>query len=236
MEPQGRVALEGSSEDLMYTVVPSRARDIVYIILPVEPSLSLCRVLANRANKHHRYAFCLVWGSDWTRFMNPWPAKRVFSNTGDFTGEGEKLLDALSQRLCPEVERGLDPQIQFRRHLCGISLSGLMALWISLKSGMFESALCISASLWYDGLEEWLHEQQIPCGLKNLYLQIGNLESDSRSERICHVYEATERIWKWAQERGLRTKFHVIEGNHFSPVIPRIEKAVSFLYEEPLGM
>jgi predicted alpha/beta superfamily hydrolase len=115
----------------------------------------------------------------------------------------------------------------------GVSLSGLFAVWSAFNSDAFTNIISISGSLWYDGFVEWMNGQTLSPQLKKVCMLLGEKEKNSKEKRMATVEERT-----LAAANILKTKsqaavlFELVEGTHFSPIMPRMERAFEVVYEE----
>lgn len=154
---------------------------------------------------------------DWNRDLSPWPAKAVFKGP-DFTGGADETIRCILQ----------DPMICRRwdhTYICGYSLSGLFALYLSTKTPYFGGTASCSGSLWYDGFLDYLRLH--PSLSKKIYLSIGDKESHSRNQRMKTVVEATKEAADILKDR--QVKFELNKGNHFDDPEIRMRKGIDWL-------
>jgi predicted alpha/beta superfamily hydrolase len=115
-------------------------------------------------------------------------------------------------------------KLKSRRSLVGVSLSGLFAVWSTGCMPLFESVGSVSGSLWYDGFLEWMKTQkEFHCD--RYYFSLGEKEKDGKNKRLASVEEATLEAIELLKSAGKEVFFEYNEGNHFGPLIERIEKA-----------
>jgi hypothetical protein len=62
------------------------------------------------------------------------------------------------------------------------------------------------------------------------YLSLGNKEKDGKNKRLASVEEATLEAIDLLKSVGKEVTFEYNEGNHFGPLIERIEKAINGIY------
>jgi predicted alpha/beta superfamily hydrolase len=111
------------------------------------------------------------------------------------------------------------------RSILGVSLSGLFAIWASLSMPLFRTVGSVSGSLWYDGFLEWMREHTDTV-TKRYYFSLGNKEKDGKNKRLASVEEATLEAVDLLKSVSKEVIFEYNEGNHFGPLIERIEKAI----------
>lgn len=182
-----------------------------------------------------RYAsnIVVISGMEWNDDLTPWSAEGVFRKAKPFGGRAESFLKNLRDDCFPNVEPILGirhPQ----RCLIGVSLSGLFAIWSIFKCDLFDAIASVSGSLWYDGFVDWVKESTPSKTASRLYASLGDREKKSKDKRMSSVEVSTLRIMDMMRGKGLDVEF-VLEENttHFSPVIPRLEKALDSLLKYP---
>ena len=117
-----------------------------------------------------------------------------------------------------------------KRYLIGVSLSGLFAVWASGKTELFEGVGSVSGSLWYDGFIEWMKSQNhFHCS--RYYFSLGEKEKDGKNKRLAAVEGCTLEAVEMLRSAGKSVCFEYNEGNHFGPLIERIEKAIKGVLE-----
>ncbi len=168
----------------------------------------------------------------WNDDLTPWPAEGVFKKAKPFGGKAAAFLNRLTLEIIPEAERDLGVK-DAERTILGVSLSGLFAVWSAFNSDAFTNIISISGSLWYDGFVEWMNGQTLSPQLKKVCVLLGEKEKNSKEKRMATVEERT-----LAAANILKTKsqaavlFELVEGTHFSPIMPRMERAFEVVYEE----
>ena len=114
------------------------------------------------------------------------------------------------------------------RSIVGVSLSGHFAVWASLSMPLFSAVGSVSGSLWYDGFLEWMKENTDTV-TGRYYFSLGDKEKDGKNRRLASVEEATLEAVDLLKSVGKDVIFEYNEGNHFGPLIERIEKAITNL-------
>jgi predicted alpha/beta superfamily hydrolase len=166
---------------------------------------------------------------NWNDDMTPWPAIGVFKKAKPFGGKAASFLNKLANEIIPNTERELGIE-NAERTLLGVSLSGLFAIWTAFNTDVFANIISISGSLWYDGFIEWMKEQTPSSRLKKVCMLLGEKEKNAKDKRMATVEERT-----LAAANLLKSKtqadvvFELVEGTHFSPILPRIERAMMAL-------
>ena len=110
--------------------------------------------------------------------------------------------------------------------VCYIILSGLFALLASCSTHLFEGVASVSGSFWYDKFTEWFSTQEYNSS--RYYFSLGEKEKDGKDPRLA-VEEETAKIMSTLQTNEKDVIFEYNEGNHFRPLIERVEKATSAL-------
>lgn len=210
-----------------YSLVTTYKTDkVCYLILPEGVSKDLNVDLQNLAEQFS-LAFVLVEGVDWNDDLTPWPADGVFKKAKPFGGQASAFLTKLCNEIVPKAEGELgltNPQ----RTLMGVSLSGLFALWTAFNTDVFQNIISISGSLWYDGFAEWVRTHEISPKVEGICLLLGEKEKNAKEKRMATVEEKTSEIAAMLKEKCQgKVVFELVEGTHFSPVVPRMVKALS---------
>lgn len=202
------------------------ARELCYFIFPGGLREDLASWLDGAARKYGMYMVA-VEGVDWNNDLTPWEAAGVFRRGKPFGGRAPEFVRRLLDEVIVPVESGLWGTVAepSRRRLAGVSLSGLFALWASMTTSLFGGCICISGSLWYDGFARWIASNRAPEVLREVCLVLGEKEKDTRDARMSTVEDATAAIAEKLLSDGVHVRFLLVEGTHFSPVVPRLEMA-----------
>lgn len=167
---------------------------------------------------------------NWNDDLTPWPAEGVFRKAKPFGGKATSFLDKLTNEIIPEVEKNLGLE-DAERTIMGVSLSGLFAIWSAFKTDSFTNIISISGSLWYDGFVEWMKEQMPSPQIKRVCMLLGEKEKNAKDKRMATVEERTlaaAEILKANSQASVL--FELVEGTHFSPILPRLERAFEVVY------
>ena len=201
---------------------------ICYIILPEklkETELPWLDTMAERLSCN----LIVISGLEWDDDLTPWKAPGLKS--GEFGGKAKHLLDGLKNDFF-SIENSMRMN-RTRRYLVGVSLSGLFALWCTGKEALFEGIGSVSGSLWYDGFIEWMKTvKEHQC--TKYYFSLGKEEKKGKNSRLASVEESTLEAVEILKSVGKDVHFEYNEGNHFGPLVERIEKALTNLLGEAL--
>ncbi|MBR5631026.1 MAG: alpha/beta hydrolase [Bacteroidales bacterium] len=198
------------------------------MILPEGIKGDLCDGLKGLSEKHG-ISVVLIEDVNWNDDLTPWPAAGVFKKAKPFGGKAAAFLDKLTHEIIPETERDLGIE-DAERTLLGVSLSGLFAVWSAFNTDAFANIISISGSLWYDGFIEWMKEQTPSPQLKRVCMLLGEKERNAKEKRMSTVEERTltaADILKAKTQAAVT--FELVEGTHFSPILPRMERAMMTL-------
>ena len=167
---------------------------------------------------------------NWNDDLTPWPAEGVFKKAKPFGGQAALFLDKLTNEIIPEIEKKLG-LMDAERTIMGVSLSGLFAVWACFNINAFTNFISISGSLWYDGFTEWMKEQTPSTQLKKVCMLLGEKEKNAKDKRMATVEEKTLAAAEILKSKSQATvKFELVEGTHFSPIMPRLERAYEVVY------
>ena len=195
---------------------------ICYIILPERLKEQELPWL-NSMVETHSANFVVISGVNWEEDLTPWKVPGL--KGGEFAGRARYFLDLLKIDLFFNLEASLKiPKAE--RSIVGVSLSGLFAVWASMNLPLFRAVGSVSGSLWYDGFLEWMKEHTDTV-TERYYFSLGNKEKDGKNKRLASVEEATLEAVDLLRSVGKDVTFEYNEGNHFGPLIKRIEKAIT---------
>ena len=164
----------------------------------------------------------VISGLNWESDLTPWKAPGI--KTGEFEGKATSFLSRLMEDIFVNLESSFRIS-RPERYICGVSLSGLFALWASCKMDIFHGIASVSGSFWYDGFLEWISKNR-PYADK-FYFSLGEKEKDAKNLRLAGVDSATKHIYGLMNTIGADVRFEYNKGNHFGPLIERIEKAIN---------
>lgn len=213
---------------LMQSFVKQSSNKICYMILPEGIKGDLCDGLKGLSEKHG-ISIVVIEDVNWNDDLTPWPAVGVFKKAKPFGGKAAAFLNKLPHEIIPETERDLGIE-DAERTLLGVSLSGLFAVWSAFNTDAFTNIISISGSLWYDGFVEWMKEQTPSPQLKKICMLLGEKEKNAKEKRMATVEERTLAASDILKAKSQATvTCELVEGTHFSPILPRMERAMMAL-------
>ena len=205
-------------------IIKQPTNKICYMFLPEGVKEDLANGLERLAEK---YDVSIVVSNDvnWNDDLTPWPADGVFKKAKPFGGRATTFLDKLTREIIPEAEENMAIE-GAERTILGVSLSGLFAVWSAFNTDAFTNIISISGSLWYDGFVDWMkHNAPSQC-IKKVYMLLGEKEKFTKEKRMATVEECTHATAEILKEKTYAdVMFKLVEGTHFSPIMPRLERA-----------
>ena len=178
---------------------------------------------------------------NWNRDLSPWPAPACFRGGEPFAGEADRYLDKLLTVFLRRVELNIplpvseldDPTPPFfaSRALVGVSLAGLFSLYALYRTDLFSMCASVSGSLWYDGFGDFISSHTMPARPEKIYLSLGDREEFTKNPRLRPVGEATRAASAHFASLGIETKLEMNPGNHFADPVPRLIRALDWLYQ-----
>ena len=211
-------------------IIKQSTNRICYMILPEGVKGDLYDGLKGLSEKYG-ISIALIEDVNWNDDLTPWPAEGVFKKAKPFGGKATLFLERLTNEIVPITERDLGIE-DAERTLLGVSLSGLFAVWAAFHTDAFANIISLSGSLWYDGFVEWMKEQTPSPRVKKVCMLLGEKEKNSKEKRMATVEERTlaaADILKAKSQASV--SFELVEGTHFSPILPRMEQAMMTLEE-----
>ena len=182
-------------------------------------------------SEKYEISIVVIEAVNWNDDLTPWPAEGVFKKAKPFGGQAAVFLNKLTNEIIPETERSMGIE-NAERTLLGVSLSGLFAVWSAFNTDAFTNIISISGSLWYDGLVEWMKEQSLSPRIKKVCLLLGEKEKNAKEKRMATVEERTQTAAIILKEKTHASViFELVEGTHFSPIMPRLEQAFEVIAE-----
>ena len=167
---------------------------------------------------------------NWNDDLTPWPAEGVFKKAKPFGGKAATFLNKLTHEIIPNTEKDLGIE-DAERTLLGVSLSGLFAVWSAFNTDAFTNIISISGSLWYDGFVAWMTEQTPSPQLEKVCMLLGEKEKNAKEKRMATVEERTLAAANILKEKtSASVTFELVEGTHFFPIMPRLERAFEVVY------
>ena len=213
----------------MQSLVKQSSNKICYMILPEGIKGELCEGLKALSGKYG-ISIAIIEEVNWNDDLTPWLAAGVFKKAKPFGGKAASFLNKLTDEIIPKTEKELGVA-NAERTILGVSLSGLFAVWSAFNTDAFTNIISISGSLWYDGFVEWMEEQTPSPQLKKVCMLLGEKEKNSKEKRMATVEERTlaaANILKAKSQAAV--SFELVEGTHFSPIMPRLERALEVVF------
>ncbi len=200
------------------------------MILPEGIKKDLLEGLKGLSEKHS-VSIVVIEEVNWNDDLTPWPAEGVFKKAKPFGGQAAAFLNKLTNEIIPETERSMGIE-NAERTLLGVSLSGLFGVWSAFNTDAFTNIISISGSLWYDGFVEWMKEQSLSPRIKKVCMLLGEKEKNAKEKRMATVEKRTQAAANILKEKTQASvTFELVEGTHFSPIMPRLERAFEITEE-----
>ena len=217
------------SNTVKMIIFKQNANKICYMILPEGIREDLDVGLKELAGKYG-VSIVVIPDVNWNDDLTPWPAEGVFKKAKPFGGRATSFLDKLTNEIIPEAEKSLGVE-NAERTIMGVSLSGLFAVWAGFNTDIFTNVISISGSLWYDGFTEWMEKQAPSPQLKKICMLLGEKEKNAKDRRMVTVEEKTHVVANIMKSKSRAVViFELVEGTHFSPIMPRLERAFEVVY------
>ena len=212
-------------------IIKQSTNKVCYMILPEGIKKDLDNGLEKLAERY-RVSIVVINDVNWNEDLTPWPAEGVFKKAKPFGGQASVFLDKLTRDIIPEAEE--DMAIEgAERTILGVSLSGLFAAWSAFNTGVFTNVISISGSLWYDGFVDWMKENTPSPRIKKVCMLLGEKEKLAKEKRMATVEERTIAATNILKEKSCAdVVFELVEGTHFSPIMPRLERAFELVYSQ----
>ena len=202
---------------------------ICYMILPegIKEDLS---VGLEGLSERYGVSIVVIEDVNWNDDLTPWPAEGVFKKAKPFGGHATSFLDKLTREIIPKTEERMGIE-KAERTILGVSLSGLFAVWSAYNTDAFTNIISISGSLWYDDLVEWMKENAPSTSIRKVCMLLGEKEKLAKDKRMATVEERTHAAADILKEKTqANVMFELVEGTHFSPILPRLERAFEVVY------
>lgn len=207
---------------------PDQAADIVYILYPMDPVATWLGEAAAQYGMH----IVAISGIDWDNDLTPWPAPGVPAGSAPFKGLARDFLHTMLTSVVPQAEKQLDIQPR-RRHLIGISLSGLWAVWQWTLCSEFDYIVSISGSFWYEGFVAWLRTAFTAPKPGKAFLMLGTKEGQSRVPAFRTIPTDTHEVLAILQAHTAGASLLMVPGNHYQHGLERITHGLKWLSEQP---
>lgn len=226
MEADAAMGRIGFSDIVVLASPCAGSAKVLYMLMPVTVGL----LQLQKWSRSYGCNIVAVSGFDWDNDMTPWSAPNLTASRPPFMGHAAGFLSLLTDRIVPLAEEALGVDGAVERTICGISLSGLFALWAWLVDRRFSNVASISGALWYDGFVDWVDAHVNRSDGKACFT-VGDLEGGiNGNARFAGIQEDTRRIVDTLGHAGIDARLATGRGNHFAPVTPRIESMLGMLY------
>ena len=200
-----------------------------YMILPEGIKKDLSEGL-ERLSENYGVSIVVLEDVDWNDDLTPWPAVGVFKKAKPFGGFATLFLEKLTHEIIPDAEKQLGIE-EAERTILGVSLSGLFAVWSMFETDVFSNIISISGSLWYDCFVDWMEEQTLSPSVRKICMLLGEKEKNAKDKRMATVEERTLAAAKILKSNSQASVlFELVDGTHFSPILPRLERAFEAVY------
>ncbi len=212
-----------SRKVMIYSQTGAADCPVIYIHAAAEAMPEVLSLLGER-----KVILAAVEEVDWEADLSPWPAPKAFRGGVDFMGGGDAYLSEFTGKIVPAVEETLGFSSP-HRIIAGYSMAGLFAIYALYRTGIFNRAVSVSGSLWYDGFMDFIKDNH-PLSLPDrVYFSLGDYEAVTRNQRLAAVQDCTAQAEKQLRDLGVTTVFELNEGNHFADVGQRIAKGLDWI-------
>ena len=201
---------------------------ICYMILPDGIKEDLCGGI-ERLSEKYGVTIVIIKEVNWNDDMTPWKADGVFKKAKPFGGKAPVFLDKLTKEIIPEKEKALGID-NAERTIVGVSLSGLFSLWTGFNTNAFTNIISISGSLWYDGFTDWMTDNTLSPSVKKVCMLLGEKEKNAGDKRMATVEDRTQTAAEIIRKNNIFVTFELVEGTHFSPIMPRLERGFEVVF------
>lgn len=165
---------------------------------------------------------------DWNHDMTPWNCPPPFKNSAPCTGGADDYLRLLTEEIIPASECALPAPPRWRG-IAGYSLAGLFALYAIYQTDLFSRVGCVSGSLWFPGMREFVFSHEPKYRPDCIYFSLGDKESKARNALLHTVQQNTEAVYTFFQGKGVDTVFQLNPGNHYQQAAERTAAGICWL-------
>lgn len=169
----------------------------------------------------------------------PWPAKSLLEGRPPFGGRGREYVDEVADRIKPYIDERYRtlPEAE-HTGIIGASFGGLISMFAGYwRPDTFGRIGMLSASLWYEGVMEFIRgHEKLPPGLR-VYMSVGQYEGAYKQgiqQFMTPSNLEAYRIWTGKEGADSRVKLHVDSDGTHDPIFMsrRFPDAVSWLFAE----
>ncbi|MFD1953595.1 alpha/beta hydrolase [Paenibacillus thailandensis] len=167
----------------------------------------------------------------------PWPAPALLAGRPDFGGAARSYLNELADTVKPYIDQHYRTQpASGHTGVIGASLGGMVSMLAGYwRPDVFGRIGMLSASLWYEGVMDFIREQAPPTEGMRIYMSVGGSEGVYKTNvqrNMVSFSRETHRLWL---EKGFpphRLRFDVEEGGTHDPLFMarRFPEALRFLF------
>lgn len=169
----------------------------------------------------------------------PWPAKSLLEGRPPFGGRGREYVDEVADRIKPYID-GRYRTLPEPEHtgIVGASFGGLISMFAGYwRPDTFGRIGMLSASLWYEGVMEFIRgHEKLPPGLR-VYMSVGQYEGAYKQgiqQFMTPSNLEAYRIWTGEEGADSRVRLHMDPDGTHDPIFMsrRFPDAVSWLFDE----
>lgn len=169
----------------------------------------------------------------------PWPAKSLLEGRPPFGGRGREYVDEVADRIKPYIDERYRtlPEAE-HTGIVGASFGGLISMFAGYwRPDTFGRIGMLSASLWYEGVMEFIRgHEKLPPGLR-VYMSVGQYEGAYKQgiqQFMTPSNLEAYRIWTGEEGADSRVRLHVDPDGTHDPIFMsrRFPDAVSWLFAE----
>ncbi|MEK6993268.1 alpha/beta hydrolase-fold protein [Paenibacillus sp. FSL K6-1566] len=169
----------------------------------------------------------------------PWPAKSLLEGRPPFGGRGREYVYEVADRIKPYID-GRYRTLPEPEHtgIVGASFGGLISMFAGYwRPDTFGRIGMLSASLWYEGVMEFIRgHEKLPPGLR-VYMSVGQYEGAYKQgiqQFMTPSNLEAYRIWTGEEGADSRVRLHMDPDGTHDPIFMsrRFPDAVSWLFDE----
>lgn len=175
-----------------------------------------------------KFILVTISNIDWNNDLSPWYMKNTNINDSDYSGNADKYLELLTDKILDEIDNEIDINIS-EYILGGYSLAGLFALYSIYKTDKFSKIISCSSSLWYPNYLEFVKKTELLSKPDKIYFSLGNKEHMTSNKLLKNVRDNTVELEKYYKKMNIETTFEENIGNHFQEINNRIAKGIAWV-------
>ncbi len=167
---------------------------------------------------------------DWNNELSPWEAPPAFGNKS-FGSGAKDTIEFIESRLIPKVKERYNFSDDVKVILGGYSLAGLFSLWSAYKSNTFSGIAAASPSVWFNGWEEFMNNNNNTPLSNTIYLSLGDTEEKTKNKVMSAVGDNIRKQEQLLKNDNINTILEWNKGGHFSNSDLRVAKAFVWCIE-----